>query len=98
MANQVPTIEDFYDFEERLFNKLEIVLNNKVSIHSKRWLKSPAVRKMLGNISAGKLQEMRVKKEIPYTKLGTTYFYDYDEIVKLLKKYEIKDKSSLEYK
>ena len=89
MSNQIPTIDDFKELEERLINKLELVLSQQANTTKKKWLKSKDVRKLLGNISPGKLQEMRIKKEIPYTKLGSTYFYDYDEVVRVLKSNEI---------
>lgn len=91
MSNQIPTIDDFYELEERLLNKLELLLNKKNDATDKKWLKSREVRKLLGNISPGKLQEMRIRKEIPYTKLGSTYFYDYEEVVKVLKNKEVKN-------
>jgi len=91
MSNQIPTIDDFNNLEERLLNKVELLLSQKNNATDKKWLKSKDVRKLLGNISPGKLQEMRIKKEIPYTKLGSTYFYDYDEIVKILKNKEVRN-------
>ena len=49
----------------------------------KKYLRSAEVRKLLG-ISAGTLQNLRINGTIPYTSLGTTKFYDYAEIVKIL--------------
>jgi len=93
MADKIPTIDDFMQFEAKLLNKVEIILSQNATATDKKWLKSKDVRKLLGNISPGKLQEMRIKKEIPFTKLGSTYFYDYDEVVKVLKSNEINDNS-----
>jgi hypothetical protein len=89
MSNQIPTIDDFNNLEERLLNKLELLFTQQNNTTNKKWLKSKDVRRLLGNISPGKLQEMRIKKEIPFTKLGSTYFYDYEEIVKILKSKEV---------
>lgn len=50
---------------------------------TKKWLKSPDVRKLL-NISAGTLQNLRVNKTIPFTKIGGVIFYDSDDIQKML--------------
>ncbi len=66
--------------------KNEIVqeLNNKIQSQTpKKWLRSSAVLKML-SISAGTLQNFRINGLIPHTKIGGTFFYDYEEIIKVL--------------
>ncbi len=45
-----------------------------------KWLRSKDVRKMLG-ISDSTLQSMRIKGTIPAYKLGTTWFYQEEEIL-----------------
>lgn len=50
----------------------------------KKWLRSKEVRKILGNISPGTLQNMRIQGHIPFSKIGGTLLYDYDEITKIL--------------
>ena len=42
------------------------------------------VRKLLGNISAGKLQEMRIKGIISYSRIDGMLLYEYKDIEKLL--------------
>jgi hypothetical protein len=47
------------------------------------WLRSVEVREMLG-ISAGTLQNMRVRGKLPFVKIGGVIFYHYDDIKKML--------------
>ena len=49
----------------------------------KKWLRSREVLDIL-NISPGTLQNMRINGDIPYTKLGGTLYYDYDQISNIL--------------
>ena len=74
------------------FTSLQQVLdyadkNSKVLQQSKQstkqWLKSSEVRKMLG-ISHGTLQNLRITRSLPYTKLGGIMFYKSEDIEKIL--------------
>ncbi|MCB2196762.1 MAG: helix-turn-helix domain-containing protein [Bacteroidetes bacterium] len=91
MAEKIMTVSDFIEFEKRLFGRIDnliiMVTGNEIR---RKYLKSKDVRKLLGNISAGKLQEMRVKKQISFIKIGGMLLYDYDEIVKILENNKIK--------
>ena len=59
----------------------EVLQQSKQS--TKQWLKSSEVRKMLG-ISHGTLQNLRITRSLPYTKLGGIMFYKYEDIEKIL--------------
>lgn len=71
------------DFEEFKMEIQELIKQNFENKSDKKFLRSADVREML-NISATTLQNMRLNGDIPHTKIGTTYFYDYDEILKIL--------------
>lgn len=58
--------------------------------HSKKWLKSTEVRKLL-RISAGTLQNLRVNGTLSYTKVGGIIFYSYDEIQKVLEENQVNE-------
>lgn len=72
---EIVTLEHFNEFEERIFKELENLKHNSSS-NSNRWLKSADVKEMLGGISHGKLQDMRDRGHIPYTKIGGIILYD----------------------
>ena len=67
------------EFEKILDEKLDSI-SRRESAAQKKWLRSADVRKML-NISDSTLQTMRVNRSIPATKLGSTWFYKYEEII-----------------
>jgi|WetSurMetagenome_2_1015567.scaffolds.fasta_scaffold63815_1 hypothetical protein len=52
--------------------------------HSKKkYLRNKDLKEIFG-FSENKIREMRNKKQIPYSKLGGTYFYDSKKIDKIL--------------
>jgi hypothetical protein len=82
MTNELLTREDLQQFRMQLLGELrEVLQQSKQS--TKQWLKSAEVRKMLG-ISHGTLQNLRITRSLPYTKLGGIMFYKYEDIEKLL--------------
>ncbi|MEL4457372.1 helix-turn-helix domain-containing protein [Lutimonas vermicola] len=75
------TKADLIEFKEEISESLTTSIKE---FKPKKWLRSKEVRKMLG-ISPGTLQNFRINGLIPHTKIGGTLFYDYDEIIKVLK-------------
>ncbi len=74
------TREDLIEFKNQIINEVATINQNHVP---KKWLRSKEVREML-NISPGTLQALRINGHIPFSKLGGTLFYDYEEIEKVL--------------
>jgi len=68
MTNELLTREDLQQFRMQLLSELKEVLQQSKQ-STKQWLKSSEVRKMLG-ISDGTLQNLRITRSLPYTKLG----------------------------
>lgn len=81
--DQLVTLGDLADVKEQLLTELKDILKGHGFHQSKKWLKSLEVRKML-NISAGKLQYLRDRGEIPFTKLGGITYYDVDKITTMM--------------
>ena len=79
---QLITVDDLETFKNDLFHKIEELLNVP-TLPGKKWLKSLEVRKLL-SISPGTLQNLRVNGTLPFTKIGGTVYYDYDDIQKVL--------------
>ena len=82
MTNELLTREDLQQFRLQLLGELKEVLQQSKQ-STKQWLKSSEVRKMLG-ISHGTLQNLRITRSLPYTKLGGIMFYRYEDIEKIL--------------
>lgn len=83
MAIEVITREDLNEFRFLLLNDLKDLLEAKPQQQQKRWLKSNEVKELLG-ISSGTLQNLRINKTLPYSKVHGTIFYTLDSIEKLL--------------
>ena len=72
---------------EKVKNEIIAAVSTQLATKSngKRWLKSSDVMEMLG-LSASGLQNLRVSNVLPYSKIGGTIYYDYNEIDKILEK------------
>ena len=77
------TKSDLLDFKKEIITELNNLLTDKPQ--TSKWLKSADVRKML-NISPGTLQNLRVSRVLPFTKIGGTVFYDYNDVMKVMQK------------
>jgi hypothetical protein len=92
MAATIITTEDLWEFKMELLDDIKKLLSNKSGQLTKKWLKSPEVRELLG-ISPGTLQTLRINGTLPYTKMGGVLYYDYQEIMQVFKKNKIHKKS-----
>ncbi|MCR9065588.1 MAG: helix-turn-helix domain-containing protein [Cytophagales bacterium] len=91
MAATIITTEDLREFKMELLDDIKQLLNGQLGNTSKKWLKSPEVRELLG-ISPGTLQNLRINGTLPYTKVGGVLYYDYQEIMQVLEKNKIHNK------
>ncbi|MBD0831513.1 helix-turn-helix domain-containing protein [Aestuariibaculum sediminum] len=91
MAATIITTDDLYEFKIELLEDLKTLLSNETESRSKKWLKSPEVRELLG-ISHGTLQNLRINGTIPYSKVGGVLFYDYQDIIKVIEENKIHNK------
>ncbi len=91
MGATIITTEDLYEFKMELLEDIKQLLNQHSGNPSKKWLKSPEVRELLG-ISPGTLQNLRVNGTLPYTKVGGVLYYDYQEIMEVLEKNRVDNK------
>ena len=91
MAATIITTEDLREFKMELLDDIKELLTDRSGHISKRWLKSPEVRELLG-ISPGTLQNLRINGTLPYTKVGGGLYYDYEEIMKVMEKNRIHNK------
>src|SRR6056297_1073060 len=91
MAATTITTDDLREFKMELLDDIKELLTNQSSTFSKRWLKSPEVRELLG-ISPGTLQNLRINGTLPYTKVGGVLYYDYEEILTVMEENRIHNK------
>ncbi|NDV15777.1 helix-turn-helix domain-containing protein [Muricauda sp. TY007] len=83
MGASIVTTEDLMEFKLELLDDIKQLLQNHNGHPLKKWLKSPEVMKLLG-ISSGTLQNLRINGTLPYTKVGGTLYYDYEDIAQLM--------------
>ncbi len=83
MPATIITTEDLYDFKIELYAEIRKMLHKKYFQNTKTWLKSSEVMEIL-KISAGTLQGLRESGDLPYSKMGKSYYYDLNEINRVL--------------
>lgn len=91
MGATIITTEDLREFKKELLNDIKQLLNNQTGQQTKKWLKSPEVRELLG-ISPGTLQNLRINGTLPYTKVGGVLYYEHKEIQELLESNRVHNK------
>jgi len=100
MAMELLTLDDLQDFKKEFFRELktyltqerkesEIANSNNQNLDEKRWLKTDEVLRIL-KISTTKLQVMRNKGIMPYSKIGQTLFYDIEDVNQVIATYKIR--------
>jgi hypothetical protein len=83
MPTEIITTDDLREFKIELLDDFKRLLKEHAGQPTKKWLKSPEVRKLL-DISPGTLQNLRINGTLPFTKMGGLIYYDYEDIKKFL--------------
>ncbi len=82
MNLDIITKQDLDDFKEDLIKEVSSIVEDATN---KEWLRSSEVMEML-SISSGTLQNLRINRDIPFTKMGGTLYYERAAVVKALNK------------
>jgi hypothetical protein len=78
--DQILTQGDLVEFKEDMLQEFKRIIRECVGGQpGKKWLKSAEVKKLLG-ISHGFLQSLRDSGVLPFTKIGGSIYYDYEDI------------------
>ena len=91
MPTSIITTDDLREFKMELLDDIKELLNSQSGHITKRWLKCPEVKKLLG-ISSGTLQNLRINGTLPYTKVGGVLYYDYEEIISVMENNKVHNK------
>ncbi len=83
--DQIVTIGDLENFRKNLVEEMKLIFTPELRDSEKKWLRSSEVRKLLG-ISAGTLQNFRIKNLLPYKKIGGIVFYKFEDLKMLLER------------
>jgi hypothetical protein len=90
MAAEIITKEDLQEFREQLLNQMKALIGGGSTEEPGKFLKSYQVKNLL-KISNNTLQTLRDNGTIPFTKIGGILYYNYEDIMKVLKG-EVKSK------
>ncbi|MBK6563910.1 MAG: helix-turn-helix domain-containing protein [Saprospiraceae bacterium] len=90
------TTDDLREFKIELLIELKETLAsfNKILPEQKRFLRSSEVMELL-DVSASTLQHLRIKKILPYSKMGSTFYYDWLDIIKIFEQNKKTPKAKL---
>jgi len=83
MHVELITKQDFITMKTELINELKNLFQKPLD--QKQWMKSADVMKML-QCSPGTLQNLRINGTLPFTKIGGTTYYAYNDVMNLLEK------------
>jgi hypothetical protein len=83
MKVELVTKEDLDNFRLVLLTDLVRILKRPDPVQP--WLKSYEVRKLL-KVSAGTLMRLRVNGALPYSRIGGTILYKYEDVQRLVEK------------
>ena len=95
-TNEIATVQDLMNLEsqiKKMYQKLEdkIVGMLDDNYNDEEYMRSKGVKQLLG-VSDNKLRTMRESGEVPYSFIGSTYYYSKNEILKILENNTINKK------
>jgi len=90
MALEIISVEDLEKFRTTLLHEISELLERERKLDiSKKWLKSSEVIRLL-KMSNSTLQYLRDTGAVPFTKFGSTIYYDRDDIHEIMYSNKIK--------
>ena len=91
MTIEIATKEELQKLEAKIDKIINLLVDKNATSHRK-WLKSAEVKQIL-SCSDTTLKNYRENGVLPSTKLGGTYFYENEEIIKTLEKKALENKA-----
>lgn len=89
MKAKIITAKHLEAFADNLLQKITTLMDRKPPTPPQRkWLKSHEVRGLL-SVSAGTLQTLRLNGTLPFTKIGSIFFYNYEDIEQLIEQRKV---------
>jgi len=92
-------MHEMYLLKSPAWNELKKLIADEIrgslTAKTKRFMKSAEVRKMLGKISAAKLQSLRVGGHLPAINADGLWLYDVDDIMNFIQRNKINGEEGL---
>ena len=92
MPTTIITQEDLYDFKVELLEEFKDLLSKQSSGFKKKFMKTSEVMELL-QISAGTLQTLRNNGTLPYSKIGSNVYFDADDILEVISKNRVQNRT-----
>lgn len=89
MPAEILTTDDLREFKLEIISEIKKILSDHHANKSvgKRFLKSTDLQELL-DLSPASLQNLRNARVLPYTKIGGTFFYDWEDVIQLMHKFK----------
>lgn len=89
MPAEILTTDDLREFKLEVISEIKKILSDHQASkpEGKRFLKSNDLQELL-DLSPASLQNLRNARILPYTKIGGTFFYDWEDVIQLMNKYK----------
>ena len=84
MEIEILTKRDLEDFRKKLVDELLTVMRTNKIEPEKQYLRTKEVKELLGGISNGTLQNLRIKRLLNPAKIEGVYYYKLSEVKALL--------------
>jgi len=89
MPAEILTTDDLREFKQEILAEIKLLLSDISALKpaDKKYLKSLELQEIL-DMSPASLQNLRNARVLPYTKIGGTFYYEWDDIVQLMDKFK----------
>ena len=88
MPAQILTTDDLREFKLELINEIKSLIlhsNINASKSQRKYLKSAEVAELL-SISLNTLYQLRINRQLPYTKIGGTIYFEREDVEAMMSK------------
>lgn len=82
-CDRIATVKDIEHLKMALLRELNKLISRQHSLPRRSWMKSSEVRRYL-KISGGTLQHLRDSGKLKYSKVGSIFFYDVNDVEALV--------------
>lgn len=89
MPAEILTTDDLREFKQEMLAEIKLLLSDISALKpaDKKYLKSLELQEIL-DMSPASLQNLRNARVLPYTKIGGTFYYEWNDIVQLMDKFK----------
>lgn len=89
MPAEILTTDDLQKFKQEMITEIKHLISDLAALKpaEKKFLKNLELQERL-DMSSASLQNLRNARVLPYTKLGGTIYYDWDDVIQLMNKFK----------